>query len=173
MPIEKTRTGSVLGIEISLVHSASHPSQSASPFIRLTTNRLLRAASLLTAWNGYYQDDLNTSYPVKDLFAGSGIHYTPEVALHICEIRITISRPSYPYRWKCTQVVPTEPKTIGDRLKKHRLMLHLFQADLAREFGVTVDSIRNWEHNLYPPSEHHISRILNWISKTSPETKDK
>ena len=85
------------------------------------------------------------------------------VALPIGEIRIVVPCPSYPYRWKCTQVVPTEPTTIGEKLKLARLQRHLFQSEVARKFGVDPASIQNWERNRYAPSKRHISLILNWI----------
>jgi DNA-binding XRE family transcriptional regulator len=93
------------------------------------------------------------------------------LALPFCEIRISVPRPSYPYRWKCTQVVPTETSTIGDKLKKVRLQRHLFQADVARHLGVDPATIHNWECKIYPPAKRYMSRIENWITKPSTENK--
>ena len=43
------------------------------------------------------------------------------------------------------QVVPNEPKTLGERLKKRRLELHLFQKDVAKLIGTDTATIQNWE----------------------------
>jgi DNA-binding XRE family transcriptional regulator len=57
----------------------------------------------------------------------------------------------------------SEPKTIGDRLKRRRLELHLFQSDLAKLFGVDIMSIGNWERNAYQLAKRHMSRIIDWL----------
>jgi hypothetical protein len=41
----------------------------------------------------------------------------------------------YPRRWDSTQAAATEPKTLGEHLKKRRLELHLFQKDVAKLIG--------------------------------------
>jgi DNA-binding XRE family transcriptional regulator len=40
---------------------------------------------------------------------------------------------------------------------------HLFQADLAKIFGVDEASIRNWEKNTYQPTERLMSGIGEWL----------
>ena len=69
----------------------------------------------------------------------------------------------YPYRWKCTQVIPTEPRTVGEHLKRRRLELHLFQSELAMMFGVDEASIRNWEKSTYQPAERLMTGIVKWL----------
>jgi hypothetical protein len=75
----------------------------------------------------------------------------------------TFLRLDYPYRWKCTQGIPTRPTTVGERIKRRRLLLHLFQTELAKMFGVDETSIRNWEHNTYQPSERFIRGFVEWL----------
>ena len=70
---------------------------------------------------------------------------------------------SYPYRWKCTQVIPTEPRAVGEHIKRRRLELHVFQSDLAKIIGVDVQSIRNWEKNTYQPIERLMPAIDKWL----------
>ena len=69
----------------------------------------------------------------------------------------------YPDKWKCTQLVPVEPTTLGDRLRQRRLELHLFQSDLAELFGVTAETIRNWEKNAHPPAKRFAEQIVGWL----------
>jgi transcriptional regulator with XRE-family HTH domain len=42
---------------------------------------------------------------------------------------------------------PRDPKTLGDHLRKVRLERGLFQDQVARELGVSVGSLLNWEAN--------------------------
>jgi DNA-binding XRE family transcriptional regulator len=84
-------------------------------------------------------------------------------SLPFCDLHLRAPLRPYPYRWKCTQVVPTEPRTIGEHLKRHRLELHLFQVDLAKMFRVDEASIRNWENNTYQPSERLMPGIVKWL----------
>ena len=60
-------------------------------------------------------------------------------------------------------MIPTEPKTIGEHLKRRRLELHLFQTDLAKMFDVDEASIRNWEKNTYQPTERLMPDIVKWL----------
>ena len=80
-----------------------------------------------------------------------------------CDLHLKAALRPYPYRWKCTQIVPTEPRTVGEHLKRRRLELHLFQSDLAKMFGVNEASVRNWEKNTYPPTERLIPGIVRWL----------
>jgi DNA-binding XRE family transcriptional regulator len=102
--------------------------------------------------------------------ANTGIHVSGRhrirrdtVALPFCDLVLRAPIRSYPYRWKCTQAVPKEPRTIGDNLKRRRLQLHLFQSHLAKLFGVDIASIRNWEHNRYPPAQRYKMRVIDWL----------
>jgi transcriptional regulator with XRE-family HTH domain len=69
----------------------------------------------------------------------------------------------YPNRWKCTQVAPKEPKTIGEHIKKRRLALHLLQADLAKRLGVHWGSIQNWERGATQPAIRHLPAIIKFL----------
>jgi len=39
-----------------------------------------------------------------------------------------------------------EPVTLGDRLRRRRMELGLYQKDVAIQIGVTASTIWNWEH---------------------------
>jgi len=68
-----------------------------------------------------------------------------------------------PTGWICTQAIPNEIHTIGDHIKKNRLKRRQFQYELAERFGVTLDTIRNWEQNRFPPHERTIPAIIAWL----------
>jgi len=73
---------------------------------------------------------------------------------------------------KCTQVVPAEPKTIGEHIKKRRLQLHLMQSDLAKFFGVHKGSIQNWERGVYEPAGRFIPRIVGWLGYRAADARN-
>ena len=59
--------------------------------------------------------------------------------------------------------MPSKPNTIGEHIRRRRLQLHLFQADLAKLFGVDIASIRNWEQGIYQPAEILLPRVIDWL----------
>jgi transcriptional regulator with XRE-family HTH domain len=69
----------------------------------------------------------------------------------------------YPRRWDSTQVVPNEPKTLGERPKKRRLELHLFQKDVAKLIGTHTATIQNWERRVYEPAERFVGQIARFL----------
>jgi DNA-binding transcriptional regulator YiaG len=63
----------------------------------------------------------------------------------------------------CKQASPVEPKTLGEHVRRRRLQLHLFQADLAKLFGVDIASVRNWEQGVFEPAKAIEPRIIAWL----------
>ena len=78
----------------------------------------------------------------------------PGVALTFCHLTLTAPKPT-PF--------PKGLKTIGDHLKKRRLELGFFQRDVAVKLGVSVHTIRNWEHDRTCLSMHFIPRIIAFL----------
>jgi len=72
--------------------------------------------------------------------------------------------------WNSAQVVPNEPRTLGERLKQHRLELHLFQKDVAKLLGTHTTTIQNWERGVYPPAGRFVTRIERFLGE-NPEAK--
>jgi DNA-binding transcriptional regulator YiaG len=46
-------------------------------------------------------------------------------------------------------------KTMGDQLHLKRIEADLSQAEVAQKAGVSVRTVRKWEHGLVCPTEHH------------------
>jgi transcriptional regulator with XRE-family HTH domain len=61
---------------------------------------------------------------------------------------------------------PKEIKTLGDHIRKRRLDLGLFQKDVARQIGVTEESVYNWETNRTEPEVRLIPRIIEFLGYT-------
>jgi DNA-binding XRE family transcriptional regulator len=66
----------------------------------------------------------------------------------------------YPHLWKHAQTVPTQPKTLGEHIRKHRIERHFLQAQLAKILGVNRISIQNWERGIYKPGPKMVGRII-------------
>ena len=84
-------------------------------------------------------------------------------ALPFWYLTIKGKKPLNPYRWKCTQTVPTEAKTIGQHIKRARLQRRLFQADVANLLKVDICTVRNWERNSCPPLSTVMPAIVAWL----------
>lgn len=56
-----------------------------------------------------------------------------------------------------------EPKTIGDHIRRHRLVLRLTQKQLATRLGVNPWTILNWERVYTSPPIGAIPVILAWL----------
>ena len=56
------------------------------------------------------------------------------------------------------------PRTIGEKLKKKRLDMGLFQKDIAEIIGLDVNTITNWEKGRTRPGERFIMDIERFIA---------
>ena len=83
--------------------------------------------------------------------------------LPFCHLQITAFRNAYPRLWKCTQIGPKAPKTLGEHLKRRRLELHLFQTQLAKLLGVDRVSVQNWERGIYEPNVQAIAKVIDFL----------
>ena len=58
---------------------------------------------------------------------------------------------------------PRELQTLGDHVKKVRLDRGLFQEHLAREFGVSVGTVMNWEKNLTRVATRYLPKVVAFL----------
>jgi DNA-binding transcriptional regulator YiaG len=69
--------------------------------------------------------------------------------------------------------IPTEPTTIGDHVRKRRLELKMQQRDLARQLGVSVAGVCNWEGNVTKPEIRYMPAIIEFLGYNPlPAAKD-
>lgn len=59
--------------------------------------------------------------------------------------------------------VPEKLETIGDHLLRRRLTLKLIQRQVAKQIGVNVGSIVNWENGPKKPSVKHMPAIIRFL----------
>jgi transcriptional regulator with XRE-family HTH domain len=59
--------------------------------------------------------------------------------------------------------IPTEPRTVGDHIRRRRLESKMFQKSVAEQFGVTASSIVSWEANLVEPKIRYMPAIIDFL----------
>src|ERR1700731_2837268 len=68
---------------------------------------------------------------------------------------------------------PKALKTLGDHIRKRRLVLGLLQKQVAEQIGVDTASIVNWESNKIQPMVHCLPGILAFLGHNPlPEADD-
>jgi DNA-binding transcriptional regulator YiaG len=58
---------------------------------------------------------------------------------------------------------PLRPKTLGERIKKKRMDMGLFQKDVARMIGGSTDTITNWEKGRTKPTRHNTLKVQQFL----------
>ena len=58
---------------------------------------------------------------------------------------------------------PEKLETLGDHLRRRRLMLKLIQAQVAAQFGVDKSSIHNWETNVCEPEVKYMPAVIRFL----------
>jgi len=58
-------------------------------------------------------------------------------------------------RYSRRKLIPVNVKTLGDHLLLKRIAANLSQAEVAQKTGVSVRTVRKWEHGIVCPTEHH------------------
>jgi len=59
---------------------------------------------------------------------------------------------------------PKRPITLGERIKKKRMDMGLFQRDVARIIGVSTDTVTNWEKGRTKPCRGNLRKIQEFLS---------
>lgn len=68
-------------------------------------------------------------------------------------LRVPLPRPAY----------PTEPRTIGEHLKRRRLDLGLTQREAADALSANVATLYTWEKNRKEPDRRHLPGIIRFL----------
>jgi len=56
-----------------------------------------------------------------------------------------------------------EPVTLGDHLRRRRLVLGLYQKDVAAQIGVTTSTIWNWENNWSSIALGYMPKVIKFL----------
>ncbi|MCK4673518.1 helix-turn-helix transcriptional regulator [candidate division WOR-3 bacterium] len=57
-----------------------------------------------------------------------------------------------------------KPKTLGEKIRKHRMDLGLFQKDVAKFVGVKTDTVTLWEKDKTKPSKENLRKIKLFLA---------
>ena len=74
------------------------------------------------------------------------------------KLKLTIKRSE-----KHPKSYPARPRTLGEKIRKHRMDLGLFQKDVAKFVGVATDTVRLWEKDRTKPSRENLRRIRKFL----------
>jgi DNA-binding XRE family transcriptional regulator len=55
------------------------------------------------------------------------------------------------------------PKTLGEKIRKHRIDLALFQKDVAKLVGVSTYTVTYWEKDRVKPSLKNLDKITQFL----------
>jgi transcriptional regulator with XRE-family HTH domain len=58
-----------------------------------------------------------------------------------------------------------KPKKLGEKIRKRRMDLGLFQKDVAKSVGVVVDTVTLWEKGRTKPSKRYLERIEQFLKR--------
>ena len=74
-------------------------------------------------------------------------------------------RGQFSLHFRQSRAYPTNPKTIGEHLRKKRIDLNLSMTQLAKVLGmgITDTAIEKWEKNQNKPTEHHQKAIVKFL----------
>jgi len=95
------------------------------------------------------------SPPGKNLsLTCSRVSRTVRVALPFCHVTLKAARPLK---------IPQNPQSWRDRIKKRRLELGLYQAQLAEIVAVTESTVTNWEKNRTSPTLRSRRKVIEFL----------
>ncbi len=76
------------------------------------------------------------------------------------KINLTVQRPK-----TLPDGYPLRPKTLGERIKKKRMDMGLYQKDVARIIGVSTDTITLWEKGRTKPTKDNMLQIQQFLER--------
>ena len=83
---------------------------------------------------------------------------------------IFLTKPKVKYIVKRPRLLPDgypiRPRTIGEKIKKKRLDMGLYQKDVADIIGVDVNTVTNWEKGRCVPSNGFLEKIEVFLEST-------
>jgi DNA-binding transcriptional regulator YiaG len=59
--------------------------------------------------------------------------------------------------------IPVAPQTVGDHIRRKRLVLKMLQKDVAEQLGADKASVFNWEANTSKPEIRYMPAIINFL----------
>jgi len=93
---------------------------------------------------------------------------TTDIAQRSVSVKCDDSKERYSRR----KLIPVNPKTLGDHLLLKRIEADLSQPEVAQKAGVSVRTVRKWEHGIACPTEDHWQALTHLLRLDSacPDT---
>jgi len=88
--------------------------------------------------------------------------------LGIAQRSVTVKYDDSKERYSRRKLIPVNPKTLGDQLHLKRIKADLSQQEVAQKAGVSVRTVRKWEHGIVCPTEHHWQVLTGILNLESP-----
>jgi len=88
--------------------------------------------------------------------------------LGITQRSVTVQYEHSKERYSPRKLIPVNPKTLGDRLLLKRIEANLSQPEVAQKAGVSVRTVRKWEHGIVCPTEQHWQMLTGILNLNSP-----
>jgi transcriptional regulator with XRE-family HTH domain len=119
---------------------------------------------------------------IEVLVAGVRVETVEECGVKQSKITVTyrFSQPDQPmpvvlpqsYSSGSVVRIPTEPKTIGDHIRRKRLGLKMLQREVAEGIGVNKATVENWEANASQPDFRWMPAVIRFLGYNPlPEAK--
>ena len=74
------------------------------------------------------------------------------------KLKLTIKRSE-----KHPKGYPTRPRALGEKIRKHRMDLGLYQKDVAKFVGVATDTVTLWEKGRTKPGRENLRKIQKFL----------
>jgi DNA-binding transcriptional regulator YiaG len=88
--------------------------------------------------------------------------------LGIAQRSVSVKFDNSKERYSRRKLIPVNPKTLGDQLHLKRIEADLSQQEVAQKAGVSVRTVRKWEHGIICPTEHHWQTLKSILNVDAP-----
>jgi DNA-binding transcriptional regulator YiaG len=83
--------------------------------------------------------------------------------LGICHRTVEVCFPSFSMHQRLRRGVATEPKTLGEHLRRVRIDRRLTNVQVAHVLGVAYQTVEKWEHNRAEVGPNSRAKVIAFI----------
>ena len=80
-------------------------------------------------------------------------------------IHLKVHRPPSPPHWRTGQKPLEMDNSFGAQIRRMRVALYMFQADLAKAIGVSAVTMSKWERNINRPSRRMRKKLRDYFEQ--------
>ena len=87
-----------------------------------------------------------------------------------CHLRLIQSKPKNDsYLWK-NQFYPSNPRHIGEQIKRRRFDLKITAVETCKVLGINRSTLTDWERGRHTPSEENREKIAEFLDSHAVES---